>query len=105
MGMPLSSRRRGGSHVRRVRSKKKVKPIYFTRLPKDLNEIKSVNEKKETFLQILLPLIVAENEKIIEDRKYLLKILKKNESEKSKKWLNTKYIMEQHHAFLTTRGH
>ena len=75
----------------RVRSKKKVKPIYFTRLPKDLDEIKSVNEKKETFLQILLPLIVAENEKIIEDRKYLLKILKKNESEKSRKWLNKKY--------------
>jgi len=74
-----------------VRNKKKVKPIYFTRLPKDLNTIKSVKEKKETFLQILLPLIVAENEKIEEDREYLLKIIKSNESEESKKWLNKKY--------------
>ena len=74
-----------------VRNKKKVKPIYFTRLPKDLNTIKSVKEKKETFLQILLPLIVAENEKIIEDREYLLKLLKDNETEESKKWLNKKY--------------
>jgi Bax protein len=74
-----------------VRKKKLVKPIYFTRLPKDLNTIKSVKEKKETFLQILLPLVVAENEKIIEDRKNLLKILKGNESEESKKWLNKKY--------------
>ena len=74
-----------------VRNKKLVKPIYFTRLPKDLGTIKSVEAKKETFLQILLPLIVAENEKIIKDRNYLLKILKENESEKNKKWLNKKY--------------
>jgi len=74
-----------------VRNKKKVKPIYFTRLPKDLNTIKSVKEKKKTFLQILLPLIVAENEKIREDRKYLLKILKENESAENKKWLNKKH--------------
>ena len=75
----------------RVRNKKKVKPIYFTRLPKDLNSIKSVKEKKETFLQILLPLVVAENEKIKKDREYLFKILKENESAENKKWLNKKY--------------
>jgi Bax protein len=74
-----------------VRNKKKVKPIYFTRLPKDLSSIKSVSEKKETFLQILLPLVVAENEKIEEDRKYLLKILKGNATAKNNKWLNKKY--------------
>ena len=74
-----------------VRNKKKVKPIYFTRLPKDLDTIKSVKNKKETFLQILLPLIVAENEKIKEDREFLLKILKQNESTENKKWLNKKY--------------
>jgi len=74
-----------------VRNKKKVKPIYFTRLPKDLDTIKNIKEKKETFLQILLPLIVAENAKIEEDREYLLKILKENSSEKRNKWLNKKY--------------
>ena len=74
-----------------VRNKKKVKPIYFTRLPKDLNTIKSIKDKKETFLQILLPLVVAENEKIKKDREYLLKILKENESVENKKWLNKKY--------------
>ena len=72
-------------------NQKKVKPIYFTRLPKDLDTIKSIKEKKNTFIQILLPLIVAENEKIQQDRKYLLKILKENASEKNKKWLNKKY--------------
>ena len=42
-------------------------------------------------MQILLPLIVAENAKIEEDREYLLKILKENSSEKRNKWLNKKY--------------
>ena len=74
-----------------VRSKKLVKPIYFTRLPKDLNQIKSVKQKKETFLQILLPLVVAENEKIKKDRKYLQKILRENQSNSNTKWINKKY--------------
>ena len=47
---------------------KKVKPIYFTQFPKDLDEIQSVKLKKETFIKIVLPLIVAENEKILDDR-------------------------------------
>ena len=34
----------------KVRNKKKVKPIYFTRLPKDLDAMKNIKEKKETFL-------------------------------------------------------
>jgi Bax protein len=68
-----------------------IKQIFFTRLPKDLDTIKSIKEKKETFLQILLPLVVAENAKIKEDREYLLKILKENESVENRKWLNKKY--------------
>ena len=75
----------------RVRSNKLVKPIYFTRLPKDLDGIKSVTQKKETFLQILLPLVVAENETILKNRKYLFKILKKNQSVENTNWINKKY--------------
>ena len=74
-----------------VRDSKLVKPIYFTRLPKDLNLIKSTKKKKETFLKILLPLIAAENEKIEEDKKYLLKILKENNKPENQKWINKKY--------------
>ena len=75
----------------KVRSKKLVKPIYFTRLPKDLVLMKNVTQKKETFLQILLPLVVAENESIKKDRKYLLKILKQNQSQKNTNWINKKF--------------
>jgi Bax protein len=74
-----------------VRDSKLVKPIYFTRLPKDLSTIRSTKKKKETFLKILLPLVVAENEKIKKDKKYLLKILKENDTPENQKWINKKY--------------
>ncbi|MDC0426765.1 glucosaminidase domain-containing protein [Pelagibacteraceae bacterium] len=74
-----------------VRDSKLVKPIYFTRLPKDLDKIRSTKKKKETFLKILLPLIVAENGKIKKDKKYLLKILKENNKPENQKWINKKY--------------
>ena len=55
--------------LRTVRSKKLVKPIYFTQFPRDLDNLQSVQLKKETFIKIVLPLIVAENEKILDDEK------------------------------------
>ena len=54
--------------LRKVRNEKLVKPIYFTQFPRDLDNLQSVQLKKETFIKIVLPLIVAENEKIIDDR-------------------------------------
>ena len=55
--------------LRKVRNDKLVKPIYFTQFPRDLDNLQSVQLKKETFIKIVLPLIVAENEKILDDRK------------------------------------
>ena len=77
--------------LKTVRRQKIVKPIYFTQFPKDLDEIKDVKLKKETFIKIVLPLVVAENEKILSDRTKLKKITsKKMTSEKEKLWLRQK---------------
>ncbi len=74
-----------------VRYQKKVKPIYFTQFPKDLDEIKDTKLKKETFIKIVLPLVVAENDKILSDRLKLKKIIsKKMTSDKEKSWLRQK---------------
>ena len=54
--------------LRKVRDEKLVKPIYFTQFPRDLDNLQSVQLKKETFIKIVLPLIVSENEKILDDR-------------------------------------
>ena len=77
--------------LRQVRNEKKVKPIYFTQFPKDLDEIQSIKLKKETFIKIILPLVVAENQKISDDRNKLTRIMKKKmTSDKEKVWLSSK---------------
>ena len=49
--------------------------------------------KKETFIKIVLPLVVAENEKILDDRRKL-KVLseKKYTSDLEKQWLRQKLL-------------
>ena len=76
-----------------VRSKKLVKPIYFTQFPRDLDALKSVELKKETFIKIVLPLIVAENERILADRKKLLILNnKKFTTDLEKLWIRQKLL-------------
>jgi Bax protein len=78
--------------LNKVRKNKLVKPIYFTQFPKDLDEISSVQLKKETFIKIILPLVVAENQKIINDREKLKGLSsKKMTSDKEKSWLRQKF--------------
>ena len=76
-----------------VRVEKLVKPIYFTQFPRDLETIQSTKLKKETFIQIVLPLVVAENERILEDREKL-KVLsqKKFTTDLEKQWLRQKLL-------------
>ena len=76
-----------------VRNKKLVKPIYFTQFPKDLDELQSSRLKKDTFIKIVLPLIVAENERILADRKKLKRVYKKkNTTDLEKQWLRQKLL-------------
>ena len=67
-----------GYDLQGVRAGQKVKPIYLTKLPKDLKTLGDTKKKRELFIKIVLPLILDENEKITEDRKKLFKILGKN---------------------------
>ena len=77
--------------LKTVRYQKRVKPIYFTQFPKDLDEIKDTKLKKDTFIKIVLPLVVAENEKILDDKIKLKRITsKKMTSDKEKSWLRLK---------------
>jgi len=77
--------------LKTVRYQKRVKPIYFTQFPKDLDEIKDTKLKKETFIKIVLPLVVAENDKILNDKIKLKRITsKKMTTDKEKSWLRLK---------------
>ena len=81
-----------GYNLEGVRSGQKVKPIYLTKLPKDLNSLGSTKDKRELFIKIILPLILDENEKILADRKKLFKILGKNfNSPGERVWLKRRF--------------
>ena len=64
--------------LKSVRAGQKVKPIYLTKLPKDIKTLGDTHKKRELFIKIILPLILNENQKITEDRKKLFKILAKD---------------------------
>ena len=77
----------------KVRAQKLVKPIYFTQFPRDLDALQSTKIKKETFIKIVLPLIVAENERILADRSKLLLVSgKKFTTDSEKQWLRQKLL-------------
>jgi len=67
-----------GYDLKGIRAGQKVKPIYLTKLPKDIKSLGSTKQKRELFIKIVLPLILDENDKITKDRTKLFKILGKN---------------------------
>ncbi len=75
-----------------VRKKKLVKPVALTLLPGEIKMIENTNQRKEFFIQIVLPLILQENNNIKIDRKRLFSIINKsNNTDLEKKWLEKKY--------------
>ena len=78
--------------LKSIRTGALVKPIYLSKLPKDLKKIKSTKTKKDTFIKIVMPLIIDENNKILENRKKLFKILSKpNNTRGEKVWLKRRF--------------
>ena len=67
-----------GYDLKGVRAGQKVKPIYLTKLPRDLKSLGNTFKKRELFIKIILPLVLDENKKITDDREKLFKILSKN---------------------------
>ena len=66
--------------------------MYLSKLPKDLKKIKSTQKKKDTFIKIVMPLILDENSKIMNDRKKLFKILGKPSNTRGEKvWLKRRF--------------
>ena len=75
-----------------VRKTKIVKPIRLSLLPTEIKKIENTKKKKNLFIQIILPLILEENNRIKLDRKKLFTILNKNmNSDSEKKWLKSKF--------------
>ena len=79
-------------NLKDVRKSKLVKPVNLELLPNEMKMIESTRERKNLFIQIVLPLILEENNQIKLDRKKLFAILNRsNNSDLEKKWLNMKF--------------
>ena len=74
-----------------VRKSKLVKPFYISLLPNEMKMIQSSQKRKNLFIQIILPLILEENNKVKIERKKLFRILNKNNNSPSEKsWIRKK---------------
>ena len=79
-------------NLKEVRRNKIVKPISIDLLPEEIKSIENTSKRKKLFIQIVLPLILEENNRIKLDRKRLFVILNKNNNTKSEKnWLRSKF--------------
>ncbi len=79
-------------NLKDVREKKLVKPVSLSLLPEEMKMIENSKQRKELFIQIILPLIIKENNSIKLDRKKLFEVLNKsNNTKKEKKWLIQKF--------------
>ena len=75
-----------------IRKNKLVKPVALDSFPREIKMIENTKERKEFFIQIVLPLILQENNKIRLERKRLFSIINKNNNTVlERKWLNKKY--------------
>ena len=78
--------------LQNIRKTKLVKPVKLSLLPEEMKNIQSTKEKKKLFLEIVLPLVLEENNRIKIDRKKLFSILNKNNNSKRETiWLNKKF--------------
>ena len=78
--------------LEKVRETKIVKPVALSLLPEEMKMIASTKKRKTLFIQIILPLILEENNRIKLDRKKLFSILNKNKNSKlEKRWINEKF--------------
>ena len=77
-------------HIDNVRKTKIVPNIVIAQLPRDLKNIKSIENRKDLFIKITLPLIVQENEKLLSLNKKIKSIKNSFDkiSRKEAGWVN-----------------
>ena len=79
-------------NLKDVRKTKLVKPVKLSLLPNEMKKIENTKKRKNLFIQIILPLVIEENNRIKLDRKKLFTVLNKNHNSNSEnKWLNQKF--------------
>ena len=78
-------------NLKDIRQGKAVDPVFLSKLPTGIANIDNIGDRKKLFIKVILPLVIYENNKILEDRNYLNQISsEKSLSEQETVWLNKK---------------
>lgn len=66
-----------------IRRGARVPRVFVATLPQDIDQLKTANEKRETFIRAVLPMILAVNERIAIERRYLLELRRRADSDEA----------------------
>jgi Bax protein len=88
-----------------VRRGARVPRVFVATLPQDIDQLRTVADKRNTFIRALLPMILAVNERIAADRRYLIELRRRIDAGETlppadEAWL--KAIVERYK--VTSRG-
>lgn len=79
-------------NLKDIRQGKAVDPVFLSKLPTGIANLDSIGDRKKLFIKVILPLIIYENNKILEDRNYLNQISReKSLSDQETVWLDKKF--------------
>jgi Bax protein len=82
---------KSGYNLEKVREGEPVANFFLAKFPQGISELDSIEQRKKIFIQILLPIVLSENEKIITDRGKLVTIINRKSFKKDADWLNEKF--------------
>lgn len=69
-----------------------VQPVFVQRFPPDYSKLKSTDQRKELFVEIVLPLILRENARILSVRERIIELSRKDTLSKAEEdWLEKLY--------------
>ena len=78
-------------NLKDIRQGKAVDPVFLSKLPTGIANIDNIGDRKKLFIKVILPLVIYENNKILEDRNYLNQISsEKSLREQETVWLDKK---------------
>lgn len=78
-------------NLKDIRQGKAVDPVFLSKLPTGIANIDNIGDRKKLFIKVILPLVIYENNKILEDRNYLNQISReKSLSKQEIVWLDKK---------------
>jgi len=79
-------------NLKDIRQGKAVDPVFLSKLPTGIAKIDNIGDRKKLFIKVILPLVIYENNKILEDRNYLHQISsEKSLNEQETIWLDKKF--------------